>query len=90
MLVPQHTKHAIHDHLSIVCHLTRAKLLSIQIIIKYTKKHTTAAITKEIGLFQRKNKEIHRVNNTFSHQCMISTLPKVEPLISVVVPLTIS
>ena len=42
------------------------------------------------GLPQRKNSAVQPRNSTFSHQCMISTFASVLPLISVVMPLTIS
>ena len=72
------------------CHFTRAKLLSIQISRKYTRSTMTMATRTETGFAHRKNMPIQPRKSTFSHQCMISTMPSVGPLISVVMPRTIS
>ena len=44
----------------------------------------------DIGFEHKKNMLTHPINNTFSHQCNISTFANTEPDISVVTPLTIS
>ena len=72
------------------CHFTRAKLLSIQISRKYINSTMTMATRMEMGFAHRKNMPIQPRNSTFSHQCMISTMPSTGPLISVVMPRTIS
>ena len=64
--MPAKTRVTIQADLSISCHLTRAKLLSIQISRKYTARTTTTASTIESGFDQMKNMATHPMNSTFS------------------------